>query len=73
MKSTLAALEAERDRLSNVVSRGEERRSVEVEERADHEQDVYTRVRLDSGEVLERRPLRDDERQVPLPLDGGGK
>jgi len=67
MKFTLAGFEAERDRLSAIVSRGEELRSVEVEERANYETDTYSRVRLDTGEVLEERRLRDDERQTVMP------
>jgi hypothetical protein len=66
MKFVLAGLEAERDRLSAIVSRGEELRDVEVEERADYSIAEYVRQRMDTGEVLERRKLRENERQVPL-------
>jgi hypothetical protein len=66
MKFVLAGLEAERDRLSAIVSRGEELRDVEVEERADYSIAEYVRQRMDTGEVLERRKLRENERQVPM-------
>lgn len=66
MKFVLAGLEAERNRLSAIVSRGEELRDVEVEERADYSIAEYVRQRMDTGEVLERRKLRENERQVPM-------
>jgi hypothetical protein len=66
MKFVLAGLEAERDRLSAIVSRGEEMRDVEVEERADYDAGEYVRQRMDTLDILERRKLRENERQVPL-------
>jgi hypothetical protein len=66
MKFNLACLEAERNRLSAIVSRGEELRDVEVEERADYSIAEYVRQRMDTGDVLERRKLRENERQVPM-------
>jgi hypothetical protein len=66
MKFVLAGLEAEHKRISAIVSRGEELRDVEVEERADYSIAEYVRQRMDTGEVLERRKLRENERQVPM-------
>ena len=66
-KARIAALESRRTLLCLQIRRGEENRPVEVECRTDHEAGTYSRVRLDTGEVLSERPLSGEERQEGLP------
>lgn len=68
MKSKLSALEARRDQLALIVSRGQEVRDIEVELQADDDTGKVRRIRMDTGEVLLERPMTDAERQVPMPL-----
>jgi hypothetical protein len=69
LKADLTKLEAERDRLTSVVSRRAELREVPVRLLADLEMGEALLVRDDSGEVVRRRPLTEAERQEPLPLE----
>lgn len=64
MKSEMARLEAERDRLSLVVGRGEELRPVEVDEIRNLFKGVFQRIRKDNGEVIQERTLTPEERQA---------
>src|SRR5205814_1447675 len=68
MKATIAELEARRDRLMSVVSRGEELRPVQCEDIATFSTGKMARVRLDTGEVIFERSLSDTERQEKLEL-----
>jgi hypothetical protein len=69
MKLALAKLEEERDQLARVVKRRAEDRTVAVELRAnDLKGTVYT-LRLDTGEVINERPMKDDERQSDMGLN----
>ena len=66
MKATLTDIERRVSELSTAVIRREEYRDVEcIEEIALDENRVLT-VRTDTGEVLGRRPLTDEERQEPI-------
>lgn len=64
----MAELEARRDRLMSVVTRGEEIRPVETEDIASYATGKMTRIRLDTGEILYERSLTDSERQEKLPV-----
>lgn len=68
MKASMTALEAKRDSLRTIVSAGAEYRTVEVREYVELESNTFFRVRQDTGEVYDQRPLTEDERQVPMPL-----
>ena len=68
MKSRVAALEAERDRLQLVVSRGQEPRDVETEDVADYKSGRVYRIRMDTRQIVFERALTDEERQEPMPL-----
>ena len=63
LKSSLAAIEARRARLSSVVGHGEEVRNVQIEYTLDYTDGRALRVRMDTGEILEDRPMHDHERQ----------
>lgn len=66
MKSRLAALEAKRDQLAAEVSRCEELREIEIEERIDFTVGKVYKTRLDTGVSIHERPVRDEERQMEL-------
>lgn len=68
LKAKLAELEARRSNLAITVSRKEEHRDVEVDIFHDYQRGVVEDVRRDTGEVVSRRVMRDDERQQPLPV-----
>lgn len=71
MKARATEIEARLTRLSQVLSRGDEVREVHVERTLlDEDGDgkgMVSETRLDTGEVLETRPIRDDERQLTMP------
>jgi len=69
IKAKLTELQAQRERLAVIVARKEETRSVEVEAVLDYAKEEYRRTRLDTGEVINRRPMNDDERQTEADLD----
>lgn len=69
MKARMTALEARRDELSVTVRRREEERDVQVEVWHDYSRAIVYDVRTDTGEVLFRRPMTDDERQQALPME----
>lgn len=74
MKKRIEELEQKRNSLARVVQRGKEERLVDVEVQALDDQGIARTVRLDTGEVVEERPLAAGERQlglslVPGPLD----
>lgn len=69
MKSEMAALEARRNFLQVVVSRGSEYREVEVEDVADFGTGKWMRFRLDTGTVVSERVLNEAERQQKLVLE----
>lgn len=65
-KIELEKREAEIRMLSVIVASGRETREVEVEIFADHDAgQVYT-MRTDTGEILSRRDIRPEERQISL-------
>lgn len=66
LKAKMAGLEARRDELASVVRRREQLRSVECAWERDYEAGTARKIRLDTGEVLQHRPLEDKERQPPL-------
>jgi len=66
MKSKLAEMEARRDRLVSVVSSKREYKDVEVELRLTDDSAKVLEVRLDTGEIINDRPPRDEERQPAL-------
>ena len=48
------------------IERGEEIRPTQVEKTIDYDAGYVTFFRLDTGEEVRTRPIRDDERQMPL-------
>ena len=71
LKGRIAGLEARRTEISAKVNRGKELREVQIEVLADFKTDIATEIRMDTGEVLRERPLRDNEKQPGLPEPTG--
>lgn len=73
MKSAMAALEAKRDRLTLIVTRGEDTREVAVQDMADDVREKVVTMVVETGEIISERPIRPEERQLELSpaLDGG--
>ena len=67
LKARMAELEARQSQLAIKISRGEEFRDVEVLVWINYDAGVETRTRVDTGEEIASRPLREDERQGGLP------
>jgi hypothetical protein len=65
MKERLSELDARARRVQNVVNSGDEYRDVAVESRL-MGADIVQVIRLDTNEVIETRPAREDELQLPL-------
>jgi hypothetical protein len=66
MKERLATMAARQSKLAGLIRRGIEKRLVEVEVLADWKTQTAIERRTDTGEELERRPLRESERQLRL-------
>lgn len=66
MKTRLAEMHARQSKLAGMIRRGIEKRSVEVEVLADWTTQTAIVRRRDTGEELERRPLRESEKQLRL-------
>ena len=66
LKATMSELESRQSRLASVVSSGEEYRDVEVGYYYDSDTDKIHETRLDTGELLIARSIRDEERQLIL-------
>ena len=64
MKARLTELQSRQTQLAIRVSKREEYRDVNVENRI--EADIVQECRLDTGEIINTRPARDDERQLAL-------
>lgn len=69
MKARVTELEAKQTRFAITISRKEEYRDIECDVFGDPERGVVELVRRDSGEVVETRPMTEDERQRALPLN----
>lgn len=69
LKDTLERLKSERSRLDLVVARNEEEREIEVVYMGDAERMRVSVTRADTGEVIEERPMSDQERQMTLPVE----
>lgn len=67
MKARLAGLLAQQSRFASAVSRGEEDRDVEVEIEHDENALAVRTWRTDTHELIDERPMREDERQRVLP------
>lgn len=68
LKARLTELDARRTQLAFVVARQEEERDVRCDVIADLNSLVANITRVDTGEVVQSRPLTDAERQDVLPL-----
>jgi len=66
LKAKMAGLEARRNELASIIRRREQMRSVDVIWERHYGLGLTRKLRLDTGEVLSSRMLRDDERQPPL-------
>jgi hypothetical protein len=67
-KATVKRLQNEADALLATVRDKREYRLVSCERRFDFRLGKVTEIRVDTGEQLEERPMRDDERQTELGL-----
>jgi mannose-6-phosphate isomerase class I len=67
MKSTMTAMESERDKFQLIVAGGEELRDVECEDIANYDSGMFERVRFDTGETVYQRALTPEELQMELP------
>jgi hypothetical protein len=68
LKSAMSALEARRDELSSVVSRGCEIREVLVQAVANYRLRTVEYVRQDTGEIVRSRSMTADELQTKIEL-----
>lgn len=68
MKARMTEIEARRTQLAIAVSRREEDRDVQVDIFHDYQRGVVEDVRRDTGEVVFRRVMSEDERQQELPI-----
>ena len=69
MKDAVERVKLDISVLSRKVSNGFEYRDIECEEKKDFLDCKFTVARLDTGEVVEERALRDEERQREMDLD----
>jgi hypothetical protein len=67
-KDREAKLDSEIGRLGTIVRGGKELRQVECEDQHNYKNGTADRVRLDTGEVVQTRPLTEEERQQELPV-----
>jgi hypothetical protein len=66
MKAKMAGLEARRDELASVIRRREQLRTIELAWERNYALGQARKLRLDTGDIVQTRPLREDERQPPL-------
>jgi hypothetical protein len=71
LDSDIGSLEAQRSSIVEKINRGAEMRDVKVVVVRNFEMRLYHEERQDTGEVINERPLRDDERQPMLPAVAG--
>jgi hypothetical protein len=69
MKSTLANLQATMTILSSKIRQREERRDVQVQPEMNFKKGVYREIRTDTGDLINERPLSEEERQEALPFE----
>jgi hypothetical protein len=65
-KARIGACNDVTKRLTEIISSGKEERDVECEMTKDYKGGTVTVVRLDTGEVVETRPMTADERQESM-------
>lgn len=63
MKAEIGLLEAETQLLADKANAGKEMRNVEVKSQTDWKKGHFIVTRLDTGEIVEARPLRAEELQ----------
>jgi hypothetical protein len=66
IKSEIAGIDAEMAKVSEMVRSGYEYRNVDCEVRSDYVAARVVIIRLDSGEIVEDRPMRMEETQREL-------
>jgi hypothetical protein len=71
MVAKLKMMKAFQSILATKISRKAELRDVDVVSELDFDKSVYRETRLDTGEVVKERPIRDDERQENLDISDG--
>jgi hypothetical protein len=69
-KARVSDLDKTMTHLAHEVRTRTEHRDVEVKEAFDHDRGLVETVRLDTGEVVETRPMTARERQKPLDFPG---
>jgi hypothetical protein len=71
-KAEQERIDAEADLLAEAIRTGREYRDIEVVERKNIDIRMMETIRMDTGEVIDSRPLRSDEMQTTLfPISGG--
>jgi len=70
IESRIASIRADQVKASRVVRTGEERREIDVEKIGDYQTGVVRFERVDSREVVQSRPMHDNEKQRELALQG---
>jgi hypothetical protein len=69
MKARLTELDARKTRLAITIGRKEEYRDTDVALMGDIQAGTVSAIRADTGEVIETRPMTEDEKQRALPLE----
>lgn len=69
MKARLTELDARKTRLAITIGRKEEYRDTDVSVMADIQAGTVSVTRVDTGEIIETRPMTEDEKQRALPLE----
>lgn len=72
IKGEIAKADADISRLATDVERGYTYRDVDCTLIYDFTSNLYSMVRNDTKEVVESRPLSDDEKQLELPVENTG-
>lgn len=65
-REELANIERTRERLLEYIATGTAPREIQCEERLDYESGTVTVVRLDTLDIVDRRPMSADERQMEI-------
>lgn len=68
LNAKISEVESRRSRLSTIIFRKEEMRDVEVETALFFDADEWRKTRLDTGEIVDQRPIRLEERQENIEL-----
>ena len=68
LQKSIDVLKERQTELAMICVAGEELREIECEIAQNYKNDVVDVIRIDTGEVIESRPMRDSDRQDSLPI-----